>query len=49
MKILRYRLTSYLFIIFMLLLTACGGSGGDNQPGSSMTWDESQWNEANWQ
>lgn len=52
MNITRDRLAKCICAVFMLLLVSCGGGssgGGDNQPATSMTWDEGQWNEVNWQ
>lgn len=46
----RYRLAKLACLALALLLSSCGGGGSsDNQPATSMTWDDGNWNEVNWQ
>ena len=52
LKHLVKRWPAAVFLTFALSLTACGGGGGDpapEPPATEAVWDQSNWNEKNWQ
>lgn len=54
MRLLRLAIHVILFFGFAVVLTACGGGGGGGDapadpPSTEAIWDQSNWNEKNWQ